>query len=55
MNKNNHRDSKDILFRRKSAIIYLSISLHMCLSAQKNRFTEMDLLSTHNICFAMRN
>ena len=32
-------------------IIFLSISLNMCFGAQKNRLSEVVLLSTHNICF----
>ena len=36
---------------RKNVIIFLSISLNVCLDAQKNRLIVTILLSTHNICF----
>ena len=38
-------------FQRKILIIFLSISLNMCLGAQKNRRNETVPLSTHHICF----
>ena len=36
---------------KQFAIIFFSISLNMCLGAQKSRLIETVLLSTHNICF----
>ena len=36
---------------RKMLIIFLFISLNMCLGAQKNRLNKTVLLSTHSICF----
>ena len=46
-------------FKSKIVIIFLSISLNMCLpdqknrldAAQKNHLIKTVLLSTHNICF----
>ena len=35
----------------KIVIIFLTISLNICLGAQKNRLIKTVLLSTHNICF----
>ena len=37
--------------RVKNVIISLAIYLDLVLGAQKNCLIEMDLLSTHNICF----
>ena len=34
----------------KIVIIFLSVSLNICLGAQKNRLIETVLLSTHNTC-----
>ena len=40
-------------FKNKVALIFLAISLDICLSAQKNRLAKTVLLSTHNIFFGL--
>ena len=45
-----HQASK-ASFKRKIAIVFLTIGLNMCFGVQKNRLIKTVLLSTHNICF----
>ena len=46
---------KKIFFLHKIAIIFLPLNLRFLLGAQKNFLIETVLLSTHNICFLLRN
>ena len=50
-----HTIDLDNFFECKIMNIFLPISLTYVLGAQKNRFIEMGLLSTHNIFFWLRN
>ena len=42
---------KQFFLKRKIVIIFIPISLNICLGAQMNRLIKTVLLSTHNICF----
>ena len=46
---------KKFFFLHQIAIIFLPLNLRFLLGAQKNCLIEMVLLSTHNICFLLRN